>query len=108
MSETLEHPPEQLAEDDAAAVPAAVADVDQPVRRGDDAVRGGVRGDVPTSPYRPALAGGLLALPFPEHDGAVAAVPQPADLGRLRRLDLRHGLPAVLVRRVDPRPRDAA
>ena len=50
----------------------------------------------------------LLAVPLPEHDGPLAAVPQPADLGRLRGLDLRHGLAAVLVRRPDPRPGDAA
>ena len=41
----------------------------------------------------------LLAVPVSEHDGAVAAVPQPAGLGRVRGLDLRHGLAAVLVRR---------
>ena len=56
---------------------------------------------------RPAVAR-LLAVPVPEHDGHLAALPQPADLGRLRGLDLRHGLAAVLVRRPDPRPRDAA
>ena len=55
---------------------------------------------------RPWLA--LLAVPVPEHDGPLAAVPQPADLGRLRGLDLRHGLAALLVRRPDPRPGDAA
>ena len=56
---------------------------------------------------RPAVAR-LLAVPVSEHDGAVAAVPQPADLGRVRGLDLRHGVAAVLVRRPDPRPGDAA
>ncbi len=35
--------------------------------------------------------------PYPEHDDRLAAVPQPADVGRLRGLDLRHGLAAVLV-----------
>ena len=50
----------------------------------------------------------LLAVPVPEHDGAVAAVPQPAGLGRVRGLDLRHGVAAVLVRRPDPRPGHAA
>src|SRR5260370_743991 len=34
--------------------------------------------------------------------GALAAVPQPVDLGRLRRLDLRHGFADVLVRWSDP------
>src|SRR5689334_23557539 len=33
-----------------------------------------------------------------ELDGHVAELPQPADLGRVRRLDLRHGQPGVLVR----------
>ena len=50
----------------------------------------------------------LLAVPLPEHDGDVAELPQPADLGRVRRLDLRHGVAALLVRRADPRPRHAA
>ena len=35
------------------------------------------------------VAGGLLAAAVPEHDGRVAAVPQPAHLGRVRGLDLR-------------------
>ena len=47
-------------------------------------------------------------LPYPEHDGHLAAVPQPAGLGRVRGVDLRHGLAAVLVRGPDPRPGDAA
>ena len=55
---------------------------------------------------RPWLAYWLL--PLPEHDGPVAELPQPLDLGRVRGLDLRHGVAAVLVRRPDPRPRDAA
>ena len=55
---------------------------------------------------RPWLAYWLL--PYPEHDGRVAAVPQPADLGRVRRLDVRDRLAAVLVRRADSRPRDAS
>ena len=54
----------------------------------------------------PALAL-LLAAALSQHDGPLAAVAQPADLGRLRRLDLRHGVAAVLVRRADPRPGDA-
>ena len=45
-------------------------------------------------------------MPVPQHDGALAAVAQPAGLGRLRGLDLRHGLAPVLVRRPDPRPGD--
>ncbi len=92
---------------DPAAVPAGVAHLDQPLRRGDDAVRGGLRRPVPAAPLGPAVAR-LLAVPLSEHDGPLAAVPQPADLGRLRGLHLRHGVAAVLVRRPDPRPGDAA
>ena len=51
----------------------------------------------------PAL-GLLLAAAVSQHDEPLAAVAQPAGLGRLRGLDLRHGLAAVLVRRADPRP----
>ena len=50
----------------------------------------------------------LLAAAVPEHAWALAAVPQPADLGRVRGVDLRHGVAAVLVRRPDPRSGDAA
>ena len=56
---------------------------------------------------RPWLAVYWL-FPVSEHDGSVAAVPQPADLGRVRGLDLRHRVGAVLVRRTRPRPGDAA
>jgi hypothetical protein len=38
----------------------------------------------------------------------VAELPQPAAVGRVRGLDLRHGLAALLVHRHDPRPRDPA
>ena len=47
-------------------------------------------------------------LPYPEHDGHLAAVPQPAGLGCVRRLHLLHRVAAVLVHRPDPRPGDAA
>ena len=93
---------------DPAAAQAGLAHVDQPLRRSDDALRRRLRGDVPADPHRPSVAGGLLAVPVSEHDGHLAAVPQPADLGRVRGLDLRHGLAAVLVHRADPRPGDAA
>ena len=93
---------------DSPAAQAGLAHLDQPLRRGDDAVRGRLRADVPADPHRPAVARGLLAAPLSEHDGDLAAVPQPADLGRVRGLDLRHGVGAVLVRGPGPRPRDAA
>ena len=50
----------------------------------------------------------VLAVPVSEHDGDLAAVPKPADVGRVRGLDVRDGVAALLVRRADPRPRDAA
>ena len=56
---------------------------------------------------RPWLAAYWL-FPYPEHDGPVAAVPQPAHLGRVRGLDLRDGLGRVLVRRPRARPGDDA
>ena len=84
---------------DPAAAAAAVAHVDQPLRRGDDDLRGGLRRHVPAPAHGPAVVRRLLAAALPEHDGPVAAVPEPADLGRVRGLDLRHGLAAVLVRR---------
>ena len=93
---------------DSAALQAAVAHVDQPLRRSDDDLRRHVRGDLPGLPHRPSVARGLLAVPVSQHDGPVAAVPQPAHLGRVRRLDLRHGLGRVLVRRPHPRPGDDA
>ena len=93
---------------DPAAAQAGMAHVDQPLRRRHDDLRGHVRGHVPAHPHRPSVARGLLAVPVSEQHGRVAAVPQPADLGRLRGLDLLHGLAAVLVRRADSRPGDAA
>jgi hypothetical protein len=53
------------------------------------------------------MAGRVLAAAVPEHDEHLAAVPQPADLGRVRGIDLPHRLTDVLVRRPGPRPGDA-
>ncbi len=50
---------------------------------------------------RPWMA--LLHVPVSQHHGDLAAIPQPADLGRVRGFHLRHGFAAVLVRRTDPR-----
>ena len=72
-------------------VPPEVAHLDQPLRRGDDDLRRHVRADLPGHPRRPAV-GGLLDGAGPEPDGHLAALPEPAAVGRLRGLDLRHGL----------------
>ena len=50
----------------------------------------------------------LLAVPVSRTPWAVAAVPQPAGVGRVRGLDLCYRVAAVLVRRPDPRPGDHA
>ena len=47
-------------------------------------------------------------LPYPSDPGHLAAVQEPAHLGRLRGLDLLHDLAAVLVPRPRPRPGGAA
>ncbi len=47
-------------------------------------------------------------LPYPGHDGPLAAVAQPAGLGLLRGRDLSHRFAALLVRRPGSRSRDAA
>ena len=64
-------------------------------------------GIFPADPRRPSVAG-LLAVPISQHHGRVAAIPQPAHVGRFRGLDLRHHLGAFLVHRPDSRHGDAA
>ncbi len=59
---------------DSSALQADVAQLDQPLRRSDDDLRRGLRGHVPADPRWPSVAG-LLALPVPEHDEHLAAVP---------------------------------
>ncbi len=46
----------------------------------------------------------LVAVPHPQLQRHLAAVPLAADVGRVRRLDLFHRLGAVLVHGIDPRP----
>ena len=84
-----------------------VADIDQSLCGSDDAVCGGLRRIVSAAPYRAAMAG-VLAVPVPEHDGNLAAVPQPADLGRFCGFDVRYGFADVLVRGIDAGSGDAA
>src|SRR5262249_9212344 len=66
-----------------------------------------LRRAVPALTHGPAVVL-LLAVPLPQHDAAVAAVPQPARLGRVRGVDLLHRVALVLVHRPDPGPGDAA
>ena len=66
-----------------------------------------LRGAFPAVSHGAALAF-LLADAVSEYDGALAAVAQPAGLGRVRRFDVRDGFALVLVRRPDPRSGDAA
>ena len=84
-----------------------VAQLHQPFRRGHDAIRRGLRRNFSRHSRRPPLAG-LLALPLSQHHGRVAAIPQPAHVGRIRRFHLRHHLRAVLVHGADPRFRHPA
>ena len=89
-------------------LPAEVAHQHQPLGRGDDPLRGHVRGAVPAHPHGPPLAG-LLDVPLPEHPRpAVGQLPLAAALGRVRHQHLLHRLAGVLVPRAHPRPGDAA
>ena len=86
---------------DLAALETRLAHVNQPVRRGDDPVRGRLCG--PFSALTPGTSLGLLLVaPVPQHDGSVAAMAQSPGVGRLRGFDLRHGFAALLVRRLIP------
>ena len=93
---------------DPAAAAAGVAHLDQPLRRGDDAVRRRLRRHVPAAPPGPARGSPTGCFPYPNTMGIWPQFRSPLDLGRVRGLDLRHRLAAVLVRRPDPRPGDAA
>ncbi len=81
---------------DSAAAESIVAQRDQPVRRSHDDFRGDVRRHVPGAAYRPSVAG-LLAVAVSEHDVALAAVPQPAGVGRVRGFDISDDFRRVLV-----------
>ena len=81
---------------------AALAHQHQPLCRGDDHLRRGLRRDLPGHPRRPDLAG-LLAVPDSQPDGDVAELPVAAAVGRVRGRHLRHGVAALLVHGHDPR-----
>src|SRR6185503_2054701 len=90
-----------------AAAASTLAHVDQPFCRSNDALRRRTSGHVPDFPPRAPVAD-VLAVSLSKHDGNLAAVSQPFDVGRLRGFDLRHGLRDVLVCRSDSRLRYAA
>ena len=66
-----------------------------------------LRVDLPVDPRRSRLAR-VLDVPDPEPDEPLAELQEPAVLGRVRGGHVLHRLAAVLVRRSDARPRDAA
>ena len=92
---------------DAAVDAAAMAQLDQPLRRGDDAVRRRDRRHHADHPSRTADLC-LLACALSEHDGALAAMAQRAGVGFLGDHQLSAVLDPVLVRQPDPRPRHHA
>jgi hypothetical protein len=79
----------------------------QPVCRSDDAFCRCVRRHVSAAASGPSV-GCVLAAAVSEHDAALAAVPQPAGVGRLCGFDIRNRFAALLVRRFDPRSGDDA
>ena len=76
---------------------AEVAYLHQPFRGSHDHFCRGLRGDVSFAAHGPAMAF-LLADAVSKHHGYLAAVPQPAGVGRVRGIHLRHGVIDVLVR----------
>src|ERR1051325_11380966 len=85
---------------DSPAPATKVANVHQSLRGSDDAIRGRASGHVSDLPPRPAVAC-VLAVPLPEHNGNLAAISQPPDVGRVRCFDLCNGVSAVLVHWID-------
>src|SRR6202162_935898 len=71
--------------------------LNQQFRRSHDALRSSLRRFVSADSHWPPLDG-LLHVPVSQHHGGLAAIPEPADLGRVRGFHLRHGFAAVLVR----------
>ena len=65
--------------------------------------------DLSAVPHRPSVARRVLAAAAAEHaSGGLAELPQSAGVGRVRGLDIRDRVRAVLVRRTDSRSRDHA
>src|ERR1700730_9413664 len=76
-----------------------MADINQSLRRSDDAFRGDVRRHLPRRARWPCLDG-VVSRPGPEQLRDLAELPQPADVGRVRGLNLFHRLGFVLVHRI--------
>ena len=73
-----------------------VAYIDQPLRRGNDSFCRSLRRYLPLiHTGRPWMA--YYHVPVSKYDGNLAAIPEPADLGRLCGIDVRHGFLVVLV-----------
>ena len=89
-----------------AAAP-GMAHLDQPLCRGHDAFCRRLCWPLSALPSGASLVV-LLAVSVSQYHGRLAAVSQPACLGRLRRLDLCHRLLPVLVCGLDPGPGNAA
>jgi hypothetical protein len=79
---------------------AGLANLHQSVFGSDDAIRGRVRRHV-SDPAPGAAVARILADSLSQHHVAVAATPQPSDLGCVRGLDLRDRLLHLLVHGVD-------
>ena len=87
---------------------ADVAHLDQPLRRGDDALRRGLRRHLPAPAHRPAVAR-LLAVAVSRTRWAIwPQFRSPLVWDVFAVSTYAHGVAAVLVRRPDPRPGDAA
>src|SRR5262249_41138951 len=86
---------------DPSAAAAVVANLDQPICGGDDALCRRLRRHVPSAAYRSSVDG-LLSLPAAEYDGDVAELPQPVDVGRVCGHNLCDGLGVVLVYGLNP------
>src|SRR5579883_467915 len=88
-------------------VAADLAQLHQSLRRSDDALCRGLRWIVPLDSYR-ASVGSVLDVSLSQHDGGMAPISYPVDLGRLRSLYVCNDFSTVLVCRLNSRPRDLA
>ena len=79
--------------------PPEMADLNQSLGRSDDALRGHLRRDFPRHSRRARLDG-VVPRPGAERKCDLAELSQPAAVGRLRGLDLFHGLGPLLVHRI--------